>query len=57
MSATKSPTKAAVIEKGLRELIARRARKRLAALYGLRSCSHGTKATANHVQCSLGKSP
>jgi Arc/MetJ family transcription regulator len=34
MSATKSSTKAVVIEKGLRELIARTARKRLAALYG-----------------------
>ena len=33
MSATKSPTKTAVIEQGLRELIARAARERLASLY------------------------
>jgi Arc/MetJ family transcription regulator len=34
MAATKTPTKTAVIEKGLRELIARAARERLASLYG-----------------------
>lgn len=34
MAATKSPTKTAVIELGLRELLARAARERLAALYG-----------------------
>jgi Arc/MetJ family transcription regulator len=34
MSATKSPTKTAVIEQGLRELIARAAREHLASLYG-----------------------
>jgi hypothetical protein len=34
MSSMKGTTKTAVIEQGLRELIARRARERLAALYG-----------------------
>ena len=34
MSVTKSPTKTAVIEQGLRELIGRAARERLASLYG-----------------------
>jgi Arc/MetJ family transcription regulator len=34
MNATKAATKTAVIEEGLRELIARAARERLAALYG-----------------------
>jgi Arc/MetJ family transcription regulator len=34
MTATKTPTKTAVIELGLRELLARAARERLAALFG-----------------------
>ncbi len=34
MSATHSPTKTAAIEMGLRELLAKAARERLAALYG-----------------------
>jgi Arc/MetJ family transcription regulator len=34
MSATKSRTKTAVIEQGLREVIARAARERLASLFG-----------------------
>jgi Arc/MetJ family transcription regulator len=34
MTATKTTTKTAVIELGLRELLARAARERLAALYG-----------------------
>jgi Arc/MetJ family transcription regulator len=34
MSATQSRTKTAVIEQGLREVIARAARERLASLYG-----------------------
>ena len=34
MTATKTPTKTAVIELGLRELLARAARERLASLYG-----------------------
>jgi hypothetical protein len=34
MDASKSPTKTATIEKGLRELITRAARERLASLYG-----------------------
>jgi Arc/MetJ family transcription regulator len=42
MSATKSPTKTAVIESGLRALIARVARERLASLYG---SDPGAKAT------------
>jgi len=42
MSATKSPTKTAVIESGLRALIARAARERLASLYG---SDPGAKAT------------
>jgi len=34
MTATGAPTKTAVIELGLREIIAKRARERLAELYG-----------------------
>jgi Arc/MetJ family transcription regulator len=34
MTVTKTPTKTAVIERGLRELIAQAARERLASLYG-----------------------
>ena len=34
MRATKAPTKTAVIEEGLRELLARAAREQLASLYG-----------------------